>query len=219
MKISRIVFGEPKPGEATFTTLLKRLDESVAYCNRTGPLEHDRVTDVPFTVPILGLNFEHPTALSFVSALPASDDQWGIFALHHIELYEQGVISAKLDPVHVEAVTLCRAIYDYPGDPLWDHRMTTAGVAWGIKSDNGRVFAVFRGSDDIPDWLHDLTGFDPAVMGNPVFGPMWDGFVEGMAETWTAIKPLIAGASELVITGHSLGAARADVAAGYAVAA
>jgi len=220
MKIRRIVFGEPKPGEATFATLLGRLDESVSYCNRTGPLEHDRVTDVPFTVPLLGLNFAHPTNLSFVSALPASDDQWGIFALHHIELYEQGAQAAKLDPVHLECVHLCRAIYDYPGNPtqLWDERLTTAGVSWGIKSDNGRAFVVFRGSDDLMDWLRDLTGFDPAVTRTPAFGPMWDGFAEGMAETWMAIKPLISGASELVITGHSLGAARADVTAGYALA-
>ena len=222
MIIRRIVFGEPRPGDAKFARLLSNLDESVSYCNRTGPLEHDRVTDVPFTVPALGLNFVHPTPLSFVSARPKDDDPLGLFSWHHIELYDQAVISMQphLPFNHEQCAGFCEAIYEKPGEPTeqWDARQDTAGVAWAVKFDGKRAYVIFRGSDDLLDWLRDLTGFDPAV-NDPTFGPMWAGFLLGMPETWAAIKPLLVGIDEIIFTGHSLGAARADIAAAYAVTA
>jgi hypothetical protein len=219
MIIRRIVFGEPKPGEAQFAGLLSKLDESVSYCNRTGPLEHDRVTDLPFAVPALGLNFVHPTPLSFVSAAPAPDDDWGIFSLHHMILYSAGILSdSPIDPVHVGCAALCRGIYAYPTDPptAWDYRQSTAGIEWGVRLDGGRAFVVFRGSESILDWLRDLVGFAPSV-GAGDLGQMWGGFLIGMEYAWAEIAPLVKGHDELVLTGHSLGAARADVAAAYAL--
>jgi hypothetical protein len=215
--LKRVVFGEPKPGEQQFAGFLSALDQSVSYCNRVGPLQHDRVTDVPFTVPKLGLNFVHPTALQFVSAPPAPNDTWGLFAEHHMALYAQG--AASLDPMTARCAYLCRGIYAYPGDvPVqWDARQDTAGVAWAIKFNGDQAFVVFRGSDTLFDWLRDLTGFDPAINNHAIFGPMWDGFLIGMVETWAAIKPLVASAAEVIFTGHSLGAARAGVASGYAL--
>ncbi len=218
--LRRIVFGEPQPGGAQFAALLAKLTESVSYCNRTGPRAHDRITDVPFTVPALGLDFVHPAPLSFIAAAPAADDAWGIFAWHHMQLYQQAALAARLDPVHLQCVRLCRAIYAYPGDPApsWDERLDTAGVAWGVKFEGSRAYVAFRGSDDFLDWLRDLTGFDPArLLDHDAFGPMWDGFVVGMQETWAALKPLVADVAEVIFTGHSLGAARAGVAAGYAI--
>jgi hypothetical protein len=218
--IRRIVFGEPKPGEARFAGLLGSLTESVSYCNRTGPLEHDRVTDLPITIPALKLNFVHPTVLSFVSAKPDDNDPLGLFAWHHMRLYDEG--AAGLPAQHGHAAALCRAIYAYPGDPpfVWDERQDTTGVAWGISFGgpvgNTRTIAyvVFRGSYTMLDWLRDLVGFAPAVS-HPTFGPMWGGFLLGMDETWAVIKPLLKDTEEIVITGHSLGASRADVLAGY----
>ena len=215
--LRRVVFGEPKPGEAPFAAILSGLTSSASYCNRTGPLEHDRVTDLAYSIPALGLNLVHPTPLLFVSAAPAAGDPDGIFAYHHMPLYAQG--AAGLDPVTVQCANLCRGIYAYPGDaPVqWDAMADTAGVSWGIKFDNGRAYVVFRGSDDLLDWLRDLTGFDPKVSPHPTFGPMWDGFLIGMPEAWAVIAPLLVGRDEVVFTGHSLGAARADIAAGYAL--
>jgi hypothetical protein len=218
--IRRIVFGEPKPGEAQFAGLLSKLDESVSYCNRTGPLAHDRVTDLPFAIPALKLNFVHPTTLAFVSAAPADNDPLGIFAYHHMTLYDEG--AEVLPAQHRHAADLCRAIYAYPSDPpfTWDERLDTAGVAWGVSfggpvnSTKTVAYVVFRGSYTLLDWLRDLVGFAPAVS-HPMFGPMWGGFLIGMEETWAAIKPLLKGMDEIVFTGHSLGASRADVAAGY----
>ena len=220
MKLSRIVFGEPKPGMAQFAAVLAKLDRSEAYCNRVGTLAHDRVTDLPYDVPLLGLDYEHPTQFDFVSATPVANDPYGIFAEHHCPLYLQGVQSANLDPITVEAARLCDAIYAYPGSTpeKWDEQLTTADVYWAIKFEGARAYVVFRGSDSLFDWMEDLIGFDPGrITQHDTFGRMWDGFLLGMEETWAAIKPLIANVDELVFTGHSLGAARADVAAGYAL--
>jgi Lipase (class 3) len=215
--IRRIVFGEPKPGELQFAGFLSALDQSVSYCNRTGPLQHDRVTDVPYDVPVLGLNFVHPTPLQFVSAAPATNDAWGIFSLHHAALYAQG--ASALDPVTARCAWLCKGIYAYPGDaPVqWDARQDTAGVAWGVKFYDDKAFVVFRGSDTLFDWLRDLTGFDPAVNNHSTFGAMWAGFMIGMDEAWAAIGPLVAKSADVIFTGHSLGAARAGVASGFAL--
>lgn len=222
-KIRRIVFGEPKPGEAEFADVLKPLDESVSYCNRTGPTQHDRVTDLPFTIPELALNYEHPTALLFVDG---GSDGTGEFSWHHCPLYLAGSIAAKLDPLHIECARLCNAIYAYAGDPteVWDARQDTAGVAWGIKIEGKHAFVVFRGSETLLDWLRDLISVAP--LRHSVYeklGMMWDGFVLGMPETWAAIWAILAPSvangtiTEIVITGHSLGAARAGVASAYAL--
>ena len=218
MKIRRVVFGEPKPGESQFAAIVQRADESVSYCNRGGPRQHDRVTDVPFTVPALGLNFEHPAPLTFLRCVPPVDDAWGIFSYHHVELYETGAAASGADPRHAVAARLCRAIYDRGVPEAWDARGLTQGVAWAVRRVGDTVYVVFRGSDALFDWLRDLTGFDPAAE-YPALGRMWDGFVAGVAEAWAEIwaLPMVSGATELVITGHSLGAARASVATAFAI--
>ena len=219
-KLRRIVFGEPKPGGSQFAGLLSKLDESVSYCNRTGPLQHDRVTDVPFTIPILGLDFSHPTPLQFVSAEPPANDPYGIFRYHHAALYLQGVIMEKLDPIIYQSALLCTAIYTDFG--VWDAQAETSGVVWALKKDGPRAYVVFRGSKTLFDWLNDLTALDPKVLASRIqkhdtFGLMWDGFLIGMDDTWKAISPLISESEEVIFTGHSLGAARAGVAAGFAL--
>jgi hypothetical protein len=224
MILRRIVFGEALPGMQQFADILKGLDESVAYCNRSGPLGHDRVTDFPLAVPALGLDFVHPTPLAFVRADPPDNDGLGIFRWHHAPLYVAGTQAAGIDPAHVEAARLCNAIYAKPGTPpeAWDASSSTVGVVWAIRRQGRRSFVVFRGSDDLFDWLRDLTGFDvPALLTRLIMhdrlGRMWEGFVIGMDAAWAAIKPLIADVDEVIFTGHSLGADHADIAAAYAV--
>jgi hypothetical protein len=215
--LRRIVFGEPKPGEQQFAGLLSKLDESVSYCNRTGPLEHDRVTDLPFAVPALGLNFVHPTELQFVNAAPEDGDPYGIFAEHHMMLYSEAS-RAFTNAIHLRCADYCRAIYAYPPDPptAWDHRQCTAGIEWGIKYNGQRAYVVFEGSAAILDWVRDLVGFAPSVSTDN-FGKMWGGFIIGMEYAWADIAPLVKDHDEIIFTGHSLGAARADIAAGYAL--
>ena len=217
MIIRRIVFGEPKPGESQFAAILKGLDESVSYCNRVGPLQHDRITDLPFPVPELSLNFQQPTPLSFVFSQPRRDDEWGIFACHHMELYMQASASLS-NIIHRACARLCQTIYTTSEG--WDEYQETDGVVWGFKFDGQRAFVVFRGSTTLWDWARDLTAFPPrdeCVTVHSDFGPMWGGFLSGMEEAWKAIKPLLSGVNEVILTGHSLGASRADIAAGYAL--
>jgi hypothetical protein len=218
----RIVFGEPKPGCAQFAAILKKLDESVSYRNTVGN-HRDRVTEVPFTIPVPDFDFQQPAPLTDVSSPADPKDPWGIFSLHHMLLYDSAA-AAFTDPFHRECASLCRAIYAYPGDPVevWDHSATTAGVDWAVRFEDNRAYVVFRGSDDLLDWLRDLTSLDIGVLlahvlHQDTFGPTWDGFVIGMSEAWAVIKPLVASSPEVIFTGHSLGAARADVAAAYAL--
>lgn len=221
--LRRIVFGEPKPGGQQLANLLLKLQEGASYCNRTGPLQHDRVTDVPFTVPALGFDFVHPTSLIIdkIQQAPITNDEYGIFSWHHMSLYYEGAKRGALDSVHVEAARLCQAIYAYPGDEPepWDVRNETYGVSWGIRYRGERAYVVFRGSLTLLDWVEDLFGFNPeAILKHDTFGLVWAGFDLGMADTWAVIKPLLARYQEVVFTGHSLGAARAGVTAAYAVA-
>lgn len=220
--LRRIVFGEPKPGGSQFAAILKKLDESVSYRNTVGR-DRDRVTEVPFTIPVPDLDFQQPAPLTDVSSPANPKDPWGVFSLHHIELYSAASL-AFTDPVHRECARLCRASYAFPGDPPepWDALATTAGVDWALRIEGNSAYVVFRGSDDLLDWLRDLTSLDVGVLlaevcKHETFGPMWDGFVIGMNDAWAAIKPLAATSPEIIFTGHSLGAVRADVAAGYAL--
>jgi hypothetical protein len=222
MILRRIVFGEPKPGGAAFSALLAGLDESVSYCNRSGPLQHDRVTDLPFAIPLLGLDFEHPAPLSFVRADPPDSDPYGIFAWHHSALYLQGA-RAALQGDHVEAARLCDAIYDRGEPEPWNVGPNEdSGVVWAIRREGSKAFVVFRGSITKLDWLRDIISIDPAqtikrIMHHDTFGTIWGGFLIGVPEAWEKIAGAIGDASEVIFTGHSLGAARADFAAGFAM--
>jgi len=85
----RVVFGEPKPG---FANLAQYIKDVPARSYRTGRNEaHDLVTDIPFTMPHVGLNYVHPVPLSLLNVTPDPTDQSGIFVYHHIGLYVTGL--------------------------------------------------------------------------------------------------------------------------------
>lgn len=82
----RVCFGEPKPG---FKMLADFIAPVPAASYRNGDEHHhDLVTDVPFSFP--PEEYVHPIALTHVSAPPV-DMAWGIFAYHHMPLYEQAL--------------------------------------------------------------------------------------------------------------------------------
>lgn len=91
--IARIVFGEPKPGLLDLAQLVK---EVPARSYRNGDdTHHDVVTDVPLSFP--PEQYVHPTPIVPVCAKPAGDlfEQLGIFAWHHIELYQAAVAASQ----------------------------------------------------------------------------------------------------------------------------
>lgn len=88
--VRRVGLGEPKPG-------FRRLAEVLANvpCDnyRNGDsYHHDLVTDVPLSFP--PEDYVHSSALTFITAKPPEDDQWGVFAWHHMELYRAALEAA-----------------------------------------------------------------------------------------------------------------------------
>ncbi|SDD95872.1 Lipase (class 3) [Bradyrhizobium brasilense] len=84
--IGRVVFGEPKPG---MLDLAKIVETVPGRSYRNGDeLHHDLITDVPFSFP--PLQYMHPTPIIPVCCLPPPDEfeRGGVFAWHHIELYQ-----------------------------------------------------------------------------------------------------------------------------------
>jgi hypothetical protein len=91
----------------------------------------------------------------------------------------------------------------------WDNRWSAAGVVCGHKRIGDDDVLVFRGTDNAGDWLVDAEAW-----------PCWDrelgfvhaGFLAGMDDVLAAVQETVGGPIE-AITGHSLGGARARVAA------
>jgi hypothetical protein len=110
-------------------------------------------------------------------------------------------------PNDLELANLCAAIYTDGGD--WDHVDTGAGddIYYGIKNYSDVSIVVFRGSITAHDWYEDLK----ATPYQTAMGTVHQGFHEGMPNVWNEIKGI---ANPIIVTGHSLGAARADILCG-----
>jgi len=81
-------------------------------------------------------------------------------------------------------------------------------VCWGIKKIDDFDIIVFRGSKTLEDWLRDFDALENPITDDDL-GPCHPGFLAGIRESWQKIKPLIS--NNTIITGHSLGAARATI--------
>lgn len=109
---------------------------------------------------------------------------------------------------------LCAATYAGPTGAAWDHFDTgpADGVVWGLKRYPGNLAVVaFRGSITLLDWLRDFDFWQEPSDDVGGDNGAYPGFALGMAQAWTDIKALIADNDRLILTGHSLGAARAAV--------
>lgn len=80
--LRRVGFGPPRVGCGGFCAVMAKLPDRPLYRNRVDP-----IADVPTDPP-----FRHDIALTELNAAPAPDDEWGILADHHIELYVTGLI-------------------------------------------------------------------------------------------------------------------------------
>lgn len=79
------------------------------------------------------------------------------------------------------------------------------GICWALKRARGCDIVVFRGSANLQDWIHDVRAIP---IPTPV-GRVHLGFYAGMERMWQDLKSHLT--QPVVVTGHSLGAARADV--------
>lgn len=119
-------------------------------------------------------------------------------------------------PTDAEIAALCALIYQpnsiVTGFDYFDAGMDD-GVCWALKRLDGFDVIVFRGSLTLQDWLRDFRALAVPVTG---IGHVHAGFCEGMAKMWAEASGKIQ--QPVIVTGHSLGAARADVLAAMMVA-
>jgi predicted lipase len=111
-------------------------------------------------------------------------------------------------PSDAAIVALCAEIYEPTAIAgAFDHY--DAGmddsVCWAIKRLDGFDVVVFRGSVTRQDWLRDVQ----ALATPSRIGHVHSGFYSGMEHMWGDLKPMLS--QPAIITGHSLGAARAAV--------
>jgi hypothetical protein len=116
-------------------------------------------------------------------------------------------------PTDTDVVALCAAIYNYADGPAvaWDHfdQGDDDGVCWGLKRLAGADVIVYRGSTTFEDWVRDL---DAAPILTPI-GHVHDGFHAGMQRASAEARALLK--QPAIVSGHSLGAARAAIATAY----
>ena len=96
----------------------------------------------------------------------------------------------------------------------WDHYLEQDGVVLGVKKSGDADIVVFRGSDNLEDWRRDL---DEVPKYHPILGFIHQGFLDGMDKVAQTLIPALG--PSIVVTGHSLGAARAWILSGLLSAA
>lgn len=126
--------------------------------------------------------------------------------------------SARI-PSDAAIARLCNGIYDYAGSaPVkWDHLELPNeddGICWGLKRVDAVDVIVLRGSATPQDWVRDFE-----AVANPfshfALGPVHPGFLAGMEKAYAVMKPHLR--EEVLVSGHSLGAARATILTGLMV--
>lgn len=229
-----VTFGEPRPGFIQLADILAPYPNRSYRNNPEGVFGHDLVTDVPAHAPPefpyvhggeCGVNPRH---LIDIDGPPTDPLDLTPFRWHHTYLYLAGML--KLDPLPVtllsgatEGVTdldclnLCGALY---GDPAfapvaWDHLDEGAddGIHWAAKRVGGIWVVCNRGTKNLQDTFRDIRGYSTT---DPKLGPLEAGFAEGAPRQAAEVLTLIGG-DPVLFTGHSLGGARAQIQAGYAV--
>lgn len=94
----------------------------------------------------------------------------------------------------------------YSVNTLWDRLWTSGGVHVGMTDDT----ICFRGSDDLEDWMRD---FDALAIYDIKLGGLHAGFARGIGNFFAVNQELFN--SNTRVCGHSLGAARALIFAGF----
>lgn len=115
----------------------------------------------------------------------------------------------------LDIVNLCADIYNDPQPSYWSYFETGTAddsICYGIRRVDGIDYVIFRGSLSIIDWVRDGDWWSKPTT-DPRLGEVWPGFVAGMSDAWNEIQRHIG--AKVVVGGHSLGAARASVLAGY----
>ena len=105
-----------------------------------------------------------------------------------------------------QAVQLSAAVYDKSTD--WHHLWATDDVVCGHRRIGANDVLVFRGSVTAEDWMRDA---DALPVSDHEVGIVHKGFLAGMDDLLEQVQAIIKG--PIILTGHSLGGARARIAA------
>jgi hypothetical protein len=110
-------------------------------------------------------------------------------------------------PTDAAIAALCAEIYQPAAAAAFDHYDAGGddGVCWALARLDGFDVVVLRGSITLQDWLRDIQ----ALAMPSRIGHVHSGFYAGMEQMWADLKPMLA--RPVIVTGHSLGAARAAV--------
>ena len=116
------------------------------------------------------------------------------------------------------AAELCAALYQLPlsGPGPFDvvDNGDDGGVCRALAREGDTDVIVLRGSVTGLDWLRDVFALPYT---SRRMGPVHHGFYLGMQNVWDDMKILLRPDAPVVITGHSLGAARAAILTGMMV--
>ena len=115
----------------------------------------------------------------------------------------------------IEIVQMCADIYSDTQAPYWNFYDCGPGdhdICYGIRREGDTDYVIFRGSKVFLDWFRDGDWWSRPTV-DPRLGEIWPGFVVDMDAAWTEIQHHVG--AKVVVGGHSLGAARASVLAGY----
>lgn len=122
-------------------------------------------------------------------------------------------------PSDATIAALCNGLYAYPGSATidWDHREEPDddnGICWAMKHLGTVDVIILRGSTTPQDWVRDFEAVaDPFT--HSALGPVHPGFLAGIEDAYAAMKPLLR--ADVIVCGHSLGAARAAILTGLMV--
>ena len=115
-----------------------------------------------------------------------------------------------MKPIPVaQAAQLCQDIYAPVTQHSFDRLFSAGMVEVGYSLIDGVSCFTFRGSACSEDWLRN---FDAVPFLHPKLGTVHRGFLEGMEDTFTTLKPHMG--KTVCVQGHSLGAAHAAIFAG-----
>jgi len=106
----------------------------------------------------------------------------------------------------LQCAQLSAEIYDAPAS-VWDNHWDVDGVVLGHRRIAGQDALVFRGSATAEDWARDFIAV-PVV--DLEVGLVHAGFVAGLDDLLAQVQDKLKG--PFVVTGHSLGGARARIA-------
>lgn len=108
----------------------------------------------------------------------------------------------------LDCANLCEMQYGADFNEFFDWTATTFGVTWSIKKYPDFCAVVFEGSHNLPDWM---SNFKAIMIQIPDLGGVEQGFYDGLPQTMEQINPLLPKDKLIYVTGHSRGAAHAQI--------